>query len=425
MDNAEKITTNILVGDSKLGQAYEDEEKYDQAINVYEQLLHKEFSINILLRLLQLYRVRGNWELIERTVLDNLDSVDESDIFTKNIILNEFEIAQRKTILSTKVRNLAVTLTNRCNLNCVMCTARENPWDLPKRTVEEIMEFFPYLEFIMWRGGEVFLMDYFVDLLEEARRYPNMKQLIITNGLLLSHGLIKKLIMQPKLVLTISIDSLTKDIYESIRRGAKFDTLIKNLDLINNMRKLYHSDMALNLNIVVMKSNYKEVYNFIEFAKEYGFGTLLFAPPSGSNCNEINIFRSDNAQEWMEVQRVMEGVQQKASEYKIVIDNRLPHYGSFAKEEESGRNSSGAFLCYAPWQRLCINWGGNVYPDCMCLNPAQGGVGNVKQHTIQDIWNSSGMQMYRKKIIDGEFQDLCNLSCISGQIPDRYLKLNR
>jgi hypothetical protein len=61
----------------------------------------------------------------------------------------------------------------------------------------------------------------------------------------------------------------------------------------------------------------------------------------------------------------------------------------------------------------------------MCLNPAAGGVGDVKRDSLQDIWNSGGMQMYRSRIIGAGFRDLCNPACVSGQIPDRYLKLNR
>lgn len=409
----------------ELGRIYGDQERYDQAIKEYEISLELEYKKDSLLRLIQLYRFIGRCEFIEKRALDGLKSVPEEDLFFRNILLNELEIAQKKTVLSSKIRSFTITLTNRCNLDCLMCEAKKISWEIPKETIKEIIEFFPYLEHIMWQGGEIFLVDYFKDVLEETKRYPNIKQLITTNGLLLSEDLIRKLIILPDVVLTISVDGVTKNVYEGIRRGAKFEKLIENIKLINLMRKQYNSSLRLHLNVCIMKSNYHQLVDFIEFAKEYKFASVLLRPVTGNIMSQESIFQNQDEGVLNYIKKAINEIESRAQKYKIILDNRIPSPGSSQAEKKDGKTNGRGLLCYAPWQRLYISWGGNVYPDCMCIRPYNKGIGNVKKNSIKDIWNNEGMQMYRKKIMDNDYMGLCNPDCISGRIPERYLKFNR
>ena len=60
-------------------------------------------------------------------------------------------------------------------------------------------------------------MDYFKDLFKEAARFPNIRQIINTNGLLMTEEWAKDLI-ESKADITFSIDGVTKDVYEYIRK---------------------------------------------------------------------------------------------------------------------------------------------------------------------------------------------------------------
>ena len=60
------------------------------------------------------------------------------------------EIANKKTILNSKPRNLMVVLSNKCNIACIMCLTSRSKWELPKERLDEIILMFPYLERIMW-----------------------------------------------------------------------------------------------------------------------------------------------------------------------------------------------------------------------------------------------------------------------------------
>lgn len=414
----------------ELGKIHENRDRYEEAIEEYEASLEIGHNRDLSFRLIQLYRVMGKWEDAERRVLNDLRFISEKDVFLKNILLNELEMSQRKTVLSTKIRSFTITLTNRCNLGCLACEARRYQWEMPKETAEEIMGYLPYLEYIMWQGGEAFLVDYFKDLLEETKHFPHIKQTIVTNGMLLSEDLIANLMQLPDIVLTISVDGVTKDVYEYIRRGAKFDKLIKNLEIINSMRKHHNSGMRLHLNVTIMKSNYHQLLGFIDFAKEYGFGQILFRPVQGNFNNEENIFYHRDKVALNLINKMMGEIYMKAQKYQITLDNRIPalemsHSNTPYTHKDGRQTNNSGLLCYAPWQRLYISWGGNVYPDCMCFWPQDAGIGNVMRESIREIWNNAGMQLYRKKIIENNYMDLCSKDCISGNVPKRYLAFNK
>jgi len=189
-------------------------------------------------------------------------------VFLENKKLNQLEIEQKRTVLRSKVTSMVVTLTTKCNLSCIMCEEIKIPWDIPERTIKEIIALFPYLEQIIWQGGEVLILDYFQDFLDEARKHPHLYQSIITNGLAITNELLPMLV-RDNMELTFSIDAATRQLYESIRRKASFDLLLQNIRLVNAARKRQQlTNMSFRMHVVVMNSNYHELEKFIDFAKE-------------------------------------------------------------------------------------------------------------------------------------------------------------
>jgi len=414
-----------------LGKNYEGQNSFEEAVKEYRKSLEAEFRRETAIRLIQLCRVMGEDKIIEAEASLYLRRVPEDDIFFRNILLNELEMAQKKTVLSSKIRSFTITLTNKCNLACHACEARNYKWQMSEGTIKEIMGYFPYLEYIMWQGGEVFLMDYFSDVLEEVRRYPQIKNLIVTNAMLLSEAVIEKLVRLPELVLAISVDGTTKDVYEGIRNGASFDRLIENINLLNKLRHGCNSNTRLHLNVTVMKSNYRQLLDFVEFAREYGFYSVLLRPVQGNLNNPENIFANCNQEALGFIANNISEVIERAKNYQIFLDNRIPYPASGQLEPASEKDKKNPMvdrfklLCYAPWQRLYISWDGNVYPDCMCVWPPDDGIGNVKRSSINEIWNNEGMQTYRKRMIAHDYKDICSKDCVCGNIPGRYLLFNK
>jgi len=69
----------------------------------------------------------------------NKDDLLYKDKRLYNILLNEYEIATGAIILQSKPRVLKVTLTNNCNLKCIMCCCNQFPkWQLSEKYKNEI-----------------------------------------------------------------------------------------------------------------------------------------------------------------------------------------------------------------------------------------------------------------------------------------------
>jgi sulfatase maturation enzyme AslB (radical SAM superfamily) len=174
----------------------------------------------------RIYREKGKLDLSTREFRHILNNYKNDDFFI-NRLINELEINDKKVILESKPQAMIVMLSNLCNINCIMCGVKDKKWELPKKTIMEIIEYFPYLEYIQWQGGEVFLLDYFKGLFREAARFPNIRQIINTNGLLITEDWAKDLI-GGKADITFSIDGVTKDVYEYVRKGAEFEDLLES-----------------------------------------------------------------------------------------------------------------------------------------------------------------------------------------------------
>lgn len=388
------------------------------------------------LMLAKLYRKEGQTSLSIKEFEKVIEiSPCKDELFFKNKILNEIEITQRKTILESKPRGMGVTLTTRCNLSCFMCDSWKGDWDIPEKTVREIMELMPYLQQIFWQGGEVFLSDYFELLFDKASYYPNLRQVIVTNGILINEKWAKKLV-RSKVSLNYSIDAVTKDTYEYIRRGAKFKDVLESINIVNEYRERYRYEGKASdkfttiMNVVVMKSNYHQLTRFVDFTKKYKFDDLLLSSVRNITDSE-NIFLNRNLEAADYIEKNMPEVLQKAKDYGITLYNMLPSIDDSisAIKQDSSKEEKLAncphitvdgLLCSWPFQQLFIESGGRVRPNCFC--PRE--IGDVEKSSLKEIWNSEMMQLYRKKLLDNNYQNCCDDKCIAGIIPREQLSFD-
>lgn len=352
------------------------------------------------------------------------DIIPEEEVFFRNKLLNEEEIAGKKIVLDSKPRNLIVTLTKKCNLNCEMCFQDRSDWELPRKTLNEVISFFPYLERIVWQGGEVFLLDYFRDIVEQACRYPNLRQVITTNGLLIDKDWADTLVNN-NVDITFSIDSLTKEVYEKLRKGGKFDELIKNLEYFTEVRRKAVSDINTNLHVVVMKSNYRQLEDFVDFAKKYEFRYLALLPIGGEFDSPENIFYNKDQEALQYIREVLPAIKEKAMEYGLMLENRLPVKidKDIAVVEDSRAIApepvKNKMLCHLPWIQVYLEHDGTIRPDCNCMPHEI--IGHISENSLEEVWNNSRMQEYRKRILLNNYQGLCNPECVAGRVSEMYL----
>ncbi|MBN2407426.1 MAG: tetratricopeptide repeat protein [Elusimicrobia bacterium] len=354
------------------------------------------------IRLGEIYREEGRFDMSVKEFEKALEiSPAKNEKWFRNMILNQIEVSDGKTFLESKPRVLGAVLTTRCNLQCTMCdfVGREI-LDLPYGMASGIKSWFPYMEKVLWHGGEVFLYEHFEELFEAAAQYPSMQQSVITNGLFIDRRWAEKF-SRANINLSFSIDGFGREIYEKIRKGAEFGKLLKCLGNINEYKK-NSGKLVTSLIFVVMKSNYTEIDRIADFAREYGFDDFSLIPVHHVFTQE-NIFLHQDERAGAYLEKVIPELEARAREYNICFRNMLPAIGGDGSAAEpAGRRRA---RCLWPWQYLFLDVNYGIRPNCRCRKVA----GSVyDKAALDDIWNNEVMREYRKKILEDDYEGLCD-----------------
>jgi len=428
----------------ELADIYSLKGEYKESIEYFEKVADKKKDKFIYLKLIELYCLTNQQEKSEEIAKKALCCVP-NDKFSQDSMLNEIEILQKKIVLKSKMKRLWVTVTSRCNIRCKTCGLWKNKWDLPYKTAKEVMENYPYMERLVWLGGEVFLYKHFEEMFDEACKWNNLKQQIITNGLAPNPRWIEKIIKAQNTELTFSIDGVTKEVYEEIRQGSNFERVVENVKYIMKLKKELGIKKDIRMNSVIMKTNYKQIYDLLDFAKELGFNQLsLMALHFDSAPNENIFYGETRDQEALNfVYKAIPVLKERAKQYNIDLDILLPCGDeSFeevvAKQDNTDLKTEGQqeeknvdfkeevkqdikieepkdrivpidrVCCKMPWNYMMICDNGNVLITGSCVKR----IGNIYENSINEIWNSSVAQEYRKLMIEKKFpEDMCRTEC--------------
>jgi len=387
----------------------------------------------------RLYHKKGKYDLASKEFEKVFSGIShDDDPFIYNLALNEIEISQKKTILKSKPRQLGINLTHRCNINCLMCFYPSSPWDIPESIVKEVIDYLPYLQRVFWQGGEPFVYKHFEELFEKAANYQNLCQTIVTNGLLIDEKWAKRLVNSNTTVV-ISIDGAKKETYEYIRTGARYEDLINNLDILSRYKEKYCTNrhfpprFELIMQTTILKSNYSEMGELLEFARKYKFDGLNLIPIQNVYGPE-NIFFYKNRQAIEHIEKVMPKLENEAKKYSIRLQNSLPSVSMGddldepKKSEDKNKKHPPAcnfrdknLFCFWPWLSLFILFAGKVKPYGFCRRDVEP---NLNNRSLTEIWNNDFMQQYRQKLIDNVNLDFCDPRCYSGILEQDLMNLD-
>ncbi|MBI2968683.1 MAG: radical SAM protein [Bacteroidetes bacterium] len=170
-------------------------------------------------------------------------------------------------------------LENTCNLDCIMCnsilssTIRKNK-NLPplkKQYDEEFLTVLephiPYLKEAVFSGGEPFLIKIYYRIWEKLiRANPEIIISVITNGTILNEK-IKNLMEQARFRINISIDSVDKKTYETIRRNADFDSVMNHFIWFREYGR--RKNLRINIPVCPLTENWCTLPGIVRFANNH------------------------------------------------------------------------------------------------------------------------------------------------------------
>jgi MoaA/NifB/PqqE/SkfB family radical SAM enzyme len=171
-----------------------------------------------------------------------------------------------------------------CNVRCVTC--RKNVVLNTKEELELLDEKIDKYYMPLLQNADVVCMNGSGDTLASrhgrklirriAEIYPNIKFNLHTNGLLCTEQLLTELGIIDRLsVVEVSLHATTKETYDKFVLGSNWDKVIKNIEYLSRLRQQGKLDELLLL-FVVTNFNYREMSDFVQFAKNYGAETCFW-----------------------------------------------------------------------------------------------------------------------------------------------------
>lgn len=277
------------------------------------------------------------------------------------ILLRDFYL--KRTRVSGLPMELVIEPTNKCNLNCVMCT-RQNmtrkigfmKMELYKKIIDEVAD---YLELLYLHGlGEPLFHPRIFKMIKYAKD-KGLNVGISTNATLLTKRKSKRLVDSDLDYLIIALDAATPKTFEKIRGGKNFKKVVVNIkDYLKLKRRAKKSPFTV-IQFVKLDENEKEVKKFLKMWKN-----------SGANVVRV----------------------------KPVIDLLREH----KKTERLPRRP-----CFYLWRQLnMISWDGEVVTPCCMDSDGDYPLGDANKNSIRQIWNNRRMIALRRAHATGKWKKL-------------------
>ena len=172
---------------------------------------------------------------------------------------------------------------NKCNLRCQMCgfsdprAALLRKYDLPRWAFERIAaELFPRATYLcLSLMTEPFMTRDFPDRLAAVRRFAVPFSEVITNATLLTDHAIGKILDAQLSRVIVSIDGGTKEVFERVRIGADFETVIGNFVALRTRREERATRLPrLRINHVLSELNVDHFEAFLALTERLGADEL-------------------------------------------------------------------------------------------------------------------------------------------------------
>ncbi len=266
-----------------------------------------------------------------------------------------------------------VAVTNVCDMACIHCAhpiIKKTPGyratfmkpEVHSRIVEQTAPYKDQLWVFRYAAdGESLLNPHFLDMVDETKRAGIGPVDLTTNAMSLTEEKMERLLSAPIDVIDVSLDAYTKETYEKIRIRGKFDRVTSNLKRLVELRNELGSPTKIMTSIIRQKEALEEVQAFQEFWGQYVDEVLV----RGLNTD----------------------------------------LGLVNVSETYFRDDIARWPCPQFWKRVTVNHDGEVR---FCVEDwhNDGVVGNVRDMTIREIWQSATYEKFRRLHATGRWNDM-------------------
>jgi MoaA/NifB/PqqE/SkfB family radical SAM enzyme len=319
-------------------------------------------------------------------------------------------------------RFVQIEPVGQCNLRCKMCAVQfreDGPPHGPLAFMAfdryaAIVDSFPDLEELHLQGlGEPMMHPRFFEMV----RYAAAKGVHVScnsNLTLLSERRAEECVTSGLAALHVSLDAVDPALYEKIRVGSRYSRVCKNLERVLAARKRAGSTLAINIVMVLMRDNLRELPKLVDFAHRQGVDEIFVQHLCHDFAESALPAKYVPMRRFVESQTLSGGGAWTATAERCfaVARHKAERLGVKLRLPELRRASPrvlapGEKRCDWPWRGAYISYDGLAMPCCMVGTPDRAHFGSVTLHGVRQVWKSAGYADFRQRLLSDDPPDVC------------------
>lgn len=317
-------------------------------------------------------------------------------------------------------REIQVEVTAACNLRCHMCLVRYRPpidrlrGSLSLERFRAIIDPLPSVDKVTLQGlGEPLLVPDLVDMVRLAAS-RGARVGFNSNGTLLTREKATRLIDAGLTWLHVSLDGATAATHESIRDGANFERIVRNVAALMELRSAKRVDRpAVWLVFVAMRRNIAELPDVVRLAARLGVDGVRVQNLShsftdtdpGGEYRQIRSFTEAEAL-WLDAsgdEAVPTPGRSPRATFTLAravadatgVCLRLPEDEADGPAEDGTEPVRG---CDWPWRATYVTHDAKVQPCCMVMGSDRATLGDLSVAPLAEIWNGPAYRRFRRQL---------------------------
>lgn len=316
------------------------------------------------------------------------------DLKRSNFELARYELTHNIARVKSLPTTIGIAVNETCNVRCVFCfstirTDSKIDWSHLKR----LSSVFPHVREVILSGEEVILHP---DIREMFDAFTSQGIFVnfFTNGKALTSDVMEWLVNHGVGHISCSFHGATSETYNSIVRGADFETTIEQFLHLKRYRLKRERERGrpfgpgITFHYVMLRRNVEELPRFLEIASELRADRviakyLLVFEQLKHLAGESLYFYPDLTN------RIIDHCKEKARHLPIAFIAPLRFSPKETRAREKGLTEaedggSGFPICHWPWMQCNIDIHGNVKPCCGRVAD----IGNIYETPFEEIWNN-------------------------------------
>ena len=347
-----------------------------------------------------------------------------------------------------RIRKVSLRITDLCNLRCHTCgqwgdqgflrgqnlkefKKREVPVNRYLEVLEDLVRHGHRPELYLW-GGEPMLYEGTLEVIDTAAKL-RLPTSIATNGTRIA-TVAERLVQAPLFLMQVSIDGPNAALHNRARPGVgtadNFADIQAGLAAVRQVREKQGSNLPLMASLTtISKENYRHLVDIYEAFRDkvdlFVFYLSWWIDRESAQAHEDDFSRRFGFKpvrhwgwvgdwkpgDYQELNRQLQELLQRSRSWAAPPVTVIPPiFGEINLRTyyTNHRARFGFNRCHSIYQMVEVNSNGDLSP---CRDYHDYVVGNIKEHTITELWNSPAYRQFRRSLATDGLMPACTRCC--------------